>query len=118
VLIAPAAALTVTLDAVSGDPAITLACPGTTYPKTCTTNFLGAGVRVIFTAGCGAGFGGAGVCANATGFFWNFGDGTTEATTSPSTDHIFRTRGEFVITAQVQTNTGATGAQRITIIIQ
>ena len=57
------------------------ACPGTTYPKTCTTSFLGIGVRAIFTAGCNTGFG-AGACTNAIQYIWNFGDGTTEITSS------------------------------------
>lgn len=117
VLVVPSAALAVALDAVTGDPAITIACPGTTYPKTCTTSFLGAGVRAIFTAGCNTGFG-AGACTNAIQYIWNFGDGTTEITSSNSTDHVFRTRGEFVIVVQVQTNTGSNGAQRLTLIIQ
>jgi hypothetical protein len=118
VLIAPTAATSVTLDATSGDPALTFNCgTGTTYPKTCTTSFIGAGVRAIFTAGCNTGLG-AGQCTTAFQYVWNFGDGTTEVTTSASVDHVFRTRGEFVITVQVQTNTGSTGTQRLTLIIQ
>jgi Big-like domain-containing protein/PKD domain-containing protein len=117
ILIVASAALSVSLDAVSGDPAVTINCPGTVYPKTCTTSLLGAGVRAIFTAGCNTGFG-AGACANAIQYVWNFGDGTTEITTSPSTDHVFRARGDYVIVVQVITNTGSQGAQRLTLIIQ
>jgi hypothetical protein len=117
ILIVPSAAIAVALDVVSGDPAITINCPGTVYPKTCTTSFLGVGVRAIFTAGCSTGFG-AGACANAIQYVWTFGDGTTEVTSSASVDHVFRARGEYVIVVQVQTNTGSNGAQRITLIIQ
>ena len=74
-------------------------------------------MRAILTAGCNTGFG-AGACANAIDYLWNFGDGTTEVTSSTSVDHVFRARGEYVITVQVQTNTGANGAQRLTLIIQ
>jgi PKD repeat protein len=102
---------------VSGDPAITLNCgSGTTYPKTCTAPFIGIGVRVILTVGCNTGLG-AGACANAIGYTFNYGDGTTETTTSSSVDHVFRAPGEYVITATVQTNTGASGSQRLTLIV-
>jgi hypothetical protein len=117
VTIAPPAAFNVTLDAGSGDPAITLNCgSGTTYPKTCTAPFIGIGVRVILTVGCNTGLG-AGACANAIGYTFNYGDGTTETTTSSSVDHVFRAPGEYVITATVQTNTGASGSQRLTLIV-
>ena len=116
VTIAPSAAFNVTLDATSGDPAITLNCgSGTTYPKTCTAPFIGIGVRVILTVGCNTGLG-AGACANAIGYNFNYGDGTSETTTSSSVDHVFRAPGEYVITATVQTNTGSSGSQRLTLI--
>lgn len=116
--VAPAAAFNVTLDAQSGDPAVTLNCTaGTTYPKTCTATLIGVGVRAILTAGCNTGFG-VGACANATTYFWNYGDGTTETTTSSSVDHVFRNRTEYVITVTVQTSTGASGSQRLTLIVQ
>jgi PKD repeat protein len=117
VLIVPSAATAVTLDAVSGDPAVTISCPGTVYPKTCTANLAGIGVRAIFTAACNTGLG-AGTCANAITYSWNFGDGTTEVTSSASVDHVFAARGQYVISVVVQTNTGSTGTQRLTLIIQ
>ncbi len=118
VIIAPLGALSVTLDAVSGDPAISLNCvPAIGYPKTCNATFVGIGVRVILTAGCSTGLG-AGACANAISYSWTFGDGLGETSASASVDHVFRARGEFVITVTVQTNTGATGSQRLTLIAQ
>ncbi len=118
IAIAPAAPLDVTLDATSGDTAVTLSCaPQTGYPKTCLANFIGIGVRVQLVAGCNTGFGVA-ACANAVSYQWNYGDGSTEATTQRSVDHVFRSRGEFVITVNVQTSTGSTGTQRLTLIIQ
>ena len=118
VTIAPPAAFNVTLDAASGDPAIPVSCgSGTAYPKTCTANFLGAGVRVVFTAGCNTGLG-SGACLNAIGYAWNYGDGSSETSSSSSVDHVFRARGEYTITVTVQTNTGGTGSQRLTLIIQ
>ncbi|MGQ0735482.1 MAG: PKD domain-containing protein [Acidobacteriota bacterium] len=118
IVVAPATALNVTLDAQSGDPAVSFNCTaGTTYPKTCTANFVGIGVRAILTAGCNAGFG-AGACANATAYQWSYGDGTSETTTSSSVDHVYRTRGEFIITVTVITNTGTSGSQRLTLITQ
>jgi hypothetical protein len=117
VVVAPAAPLNVTLDAASGDPAVTLNCvPAVGYPKTCTTSFIGIGVRAIFTAACNTGLG-AGACPAATAYVWNFGDGTTETSTSPSVDHVFRSRGEFVVNVTVQTTTGSTGSQRLTFIV-
>jgi hypothetical protein len=117
VTIAPAAAFNVTLDAASGDPAIPVSCPtGSTYPKTCTATLIGAGVRVIFTAGCNTGFG-SGACANAINYFWTFGDGTSTTTTSNSVDHVFQ-RGQFTINVSVATNTGGSGSQYLTLIVQ
>lgn len=118
VTISPSPAFNVTLEAASGDPAIPVSCPsGTNYPKTCTATFAGAGVRVLFTAGCNTGFG-TGACANAIGYAWTYGDGTGEQSSSNSVDHVFRARGEYTINVVVQTNTGATGSQRLTLIIQ
>ena len=118
VTIAPPAAFNVTLDAASGDSAITLSCgSGTTYPKTCTASLVGAGVRVVLTAGCNTGFGN-GACANAIGYTWSYGDGSGETSSSSSVDHVFRTRGEFTINVTVQTSTGGSGSQRLTLIIQ
>jgi hypothetical protein len=117
VTIAPPAAFNVTLDATSGDPALTLNCgSGTTYPKTCTAPFIGIGVRAIFTVGCNTGLG-AGACANAIGYVFNYGDGTSETTTSSSVDHVFRAPGEYVVNVTVLTNTGASGSQRLTLIV-
>jgi PKD repeat protein len=117
VTIASAAAFNVTLDAQSGDTAFTLNCTTAgAYPRTCTADFAGGGVRVILSAGCSGGFG-PGACPNATSYVWNFGDGTTETTTSSTVDHVYRARGEYVITVTVLTSTGATGTQRLTLIV-
>ena len=117
VLIAPSAAIAVALDVVSGDPAVTISCPGTVYPKTCTASLVGIGVRGIFTAACSTGLGN-GACTNAFQYVWNFGDGATEITSSASVDHVFRARGEYVIGVQVLTTTGSVGSQRLTLIVQ
>jgi PKD repeat protein len=116
ITIAPVAALNVTLDATTGDPSIPVDCPGTAYPRTCTTTQAGIGVRVILTAGCNLGLG-TGVCPNAISYTWNFGDGSTQTTTAPNVDHVF-TRGTWVIIVTVQTNTGAAGSQQLTLIVQ
>jgi hypothetical protein len=117
-LVTAAAPLEVTLDGASGDGAVTMSCtPATGYPKTCVANFVGIGVRAQFTAGCTGGFG-AGACPNAIGYQWNYGDGAVENTSQRSVDHVYRSRGEFIVTVTVQTNTGSTGTQRLTLIIQ
>jgi PKD repeat protein len=119
ITIAPPTAFDVTLDAESAEATSSMSCvPATGYPKTCNMNFVGGGVRVRFTAGCTGGFG-AGACTNAVGYQWNYGDGSpVETTTQRQVDHVFRSRGEFVITVLVQTNTGAQGTQRLTLIVQ
>jgi PKD repeat protein len=116
ITIAPVASLNVTLDAAPGDPAITVDCPGTAYPRTCTTTQVGIGNRVIFSAQCNLGLG-VGACANATSYTWSFGDNTSQTTSAPNVDHVF-TRGQYVIVVTVQTNTGATGSQQLTLIVQ
>lgn len=117
-VIAPSTAFNVTLDAQSGDPAVVLNCTaGTAYPKTCTTGFVGIGVRLIFTAGCDTGFG-AGACSTATSYAWDYDDGSPiERTTQSSVDHVFRQRGDYVVTVTVTTSTGGVATQRITILI-
>lgn len=117
-IIVPPTAFNVTLTATSGDPAVVLDCtPGTVFPKTCTASFIGIGVRALFTAGCDSGFG-AGACSSAISYVWNYGDGTPSETTSQaSVDHVFRTRGEFIITVTVTTSTGGVGTQRLTLLI-
>jgi len=119
ITIAPATPLDVTLDAQAADPAVTMSCvPAMGYPKTCNATFVGFGVRVQFTAGCGAGgFGGG--CANAIRYEWNYGDGSPiETTTARQVDHVFVGRNTFVIVVTVFTSTGATGTQRLTLITQ
>jgi hypothetical protein len=111
----PATAFNVTLDAQSGDTSFTLTCtPQTGYPKTCVTRFVGAGVRIVFTAGgTPPGF------SSIIGYEWNFGDGSpVERTTSNSVDHVYRAPGDgYVITVTVFTTGGNTGFQRLTLII-
>ena len=104
----------------SGDPAVNLSCPAANapYPKTCTATLVGSGVRAILSAGCSGGLLGGSQCTNAISYSWSFGDGTSEVSTGNSVDHVFRTRGEFVINVTVQTNTGTSGTQRLTLIIQ
>ncbi|MFT3970689.1 MAG: PKD domain-containing protein [Micropruina sp.] len=41
---------------------------------------------------------------------WNFGDGHTEITTSPTTDHTYAAGGHFVITLKVTDNRGGTNS--------
>jgi PKD repeat protein len=109
----PATAFNVTLDAQPADPGLSWSCtPTTGYPKTCNTNFIGIGVRVLFTAGgTPAGF------ATITGYEWDFGDGTSLRTTSNSVDHIFRAPSSgYVITVRVLTTAGSS-SMYLTLII-
>lgn len=120
IIITAAAPLEVTLDAEAADPAITLSCTpsGNSYPKRCTAPLIGIGAAVRFTAGCSSAFGGAsGACPNALSYQWNYGDGTSETSTSRSVDHVYRQPGEYVVTVTVQTSTGNTGSQRLTLIV-
>lgn len=118
ITIAPPNAFDVTLDAESGEATSPMTCtPATGYPKTCNMDFVGGGVRVRFTVGCSGAFG-TGACTNAVGYQWVYGDGASETTTQRQVDHVYRSRGMFVITVTVTTNTGQTGSQRLTLQVQ
>lgn len=117
----PRAALQVTLDATPNENTggSQFECSAT-YPKTCRTSFASfvppsggqPGVRVVFTAGT------TGALASPSSFEWDFGDGTTERTTSASVDHRYTAPGTYVIRVRVTTTDGNVGEQRLTLEIR
>ncbi len=113
IIVAPANAVDVQLDANPADPGITGFSCTANYPKTCNANLVGFGDRIQFTATAAGGFGGS-----AVNYTWNYGDGTGETTTSHTVDHVFTRRDTFVVTVRVLMSNGAIGEQRLTMIIQ
>lgn len=124
VIITARPAIEVTLDADPGDNNLLTCNPprnSTVYPKTCTTTLPIpslfqplAQVRVVFTAG----FSGQ-APTNVTSYQWNFGDGSAgETTSNRNTDHVYTARGTYPVTVTVTTADGATGSQRLTLVIQ
>lgn len=120
VIIQIATPLDVTLDAISGDNTFLNCTPFTGYPKLCVATLPLFGfpveVRVVFTAGCASGIGSS-PCSNALSYFWTYGDGTTETTSQRSVDHKY-VRGTYEINVEVRTSTGATGFQRLRLVVQ
>jgi hypothetical protein len=118
VIIQPASPIDVTLDATGGDNTLLSCTPLVGYPKQCTATLPIFGfpveVRVVLTAGCGPS---AAPCTNVLNYFWTYGDGTTETTSQRSVDHKY-VRGTYEINLEVRTTTGATGFQRLRLIIQ
>lgn len=53
--------------------------------------------------------------SNASGFFWNFGDGTTGSGTSPT--NTFQASGTYVVTLNVTNSLGCTDTYSITILV-
>lgn len=53
--------------------------------------------------------------SNASGFFWNFGDGTTNSGTSPT--NTFEAPGTYVVTLTVTNSLGCTDIYSITIVV-
>jgi PKD repeat protein len=119
VTVNPRPAVQVTLDAQPSRPGVQWSCsPASTYPKTCTTRFSSwtaensPSVSPIFTAGLsGSGF------ASAASYQWNFGDGTSETTSSSSVDHAYFVPGTYTVTVRVTTTDGNSGEQRLTLVI-
>jgi PKD repeat protein len=106
----------VTLDAAVNENQNQFQC-SSAYPKTCRAPFEAfvpppggqQGVRVVFTAAVSGGF------ISAASYFWDFGDGTVETTTTSSRDHLYTRRGVFVITVRITTTDGNVGEQRLTL---
>lgn len=53
----------------------------------------------------------------AASFEWDFGDGTTATTTTPSTTHVYTSNGRKTATVTATTATGATASGRVEFII-
>ena len=56
-----------------------------------------------------------GSSSNASGFFWNFGDGTTGSGTFPA--NTFQEPGTYVVTLSVTNSSGCTDTYSITIVV-
>lgn len=120
----PRAAITVELDATptqnSGDATAWNCNPQDTFPKTCEANLsefvpqpgMQPVIRVVFTARISGGL------VSASSFQWDFGDGTTETTTSASRDHAYTVPNTYVIRVRVTATDGSVGEQRLTLIVR
>ncbi len=56
--------------------------------------------------------------SNITGYFWNFGDGTTRFQTGPSTSHVYGTTGRKFVSVEVVNAAGQRGEATIEISVQ
>jgi hypothetical protein len=121
ITIRPRAAIQVELDATptenQGDANAFSCVPATGYPKTCTARLASfvpppggpQGVRLLFSARV------TGTLAAPAIFAWDFGDGQRETTPASSRDHVYTTRGTFIIIVRVTTTDGNVGEQRLTL---
>ncbi len=55
---------------------------------------------------------------NITGYTWDFGDGTSRFTTSPSTSHVYQSPGRKVVRVDVVNAAGQRGEAVIEIVVQ
>lgn len=75
-----------------------------------STPALNAPVQFTATASSTAG--------NITGYYWNFGDGTTRFTTGSNTTHQYGSPGRKFVTVEVTNAAGQRGYSQIEIVVQ
>jgi PKD repeat protein len=80
-----------------------LASPSVTPPRNTPVQFTA-------TATAGAG--------NITGYWWDFGDGTTRFQTGPTTTHVYGTPGRKFVRVDVVNAAGQRGEAVIEIVVQ